>query len=78
MTIGVLDTYLFVLLDELGASKSMMGLTVTVGSSFGIPMLFISTKIINKLGHVNTMALGFSVLVIRLLGNYTYFYSLFI
>ena len=66
---GFIETFLFWLLEDLGADKSLMGFTVTVGSSVGIPLLMISTFIITKLGHVNTIVLGFAIYVIRLMGT---------
>ena len=38
---GYIESYLFWFLEEMGGSKSLMGLTVTVSSLFGIPALFI-------------------------------------
>ncbi|XP_076055133.1 uncharacterized protein LOC143033512 [Oratosquilla oratoria] len=68
MCFGILETFLFWLLQDLGASKKLMGLTVTVGQIAGIPILAISSWIISKLGHVNTINFGFVILIIRLLG----------
>ncbi|KAL7638052.1 UNVERIFIED_CONTAM: hypothetical protein RMT77_011677 [Armadillidium vulgare] len=65
---GVIDTFLFWILENMGASKSLMGLTITVGCSFGIPMMLFAVPIINKIGHVNTLILGMLFIVIRLVG----------
>ncbi|XP_042874834.1 major facilitator superfamily domain-containing protein 6-like isoform X2 [Penaeus japonicus] len=65
---GVLDTFLFWLLQDMGAKKSLMGITVSVGTAAGIPVLLVSGQIIQKLGHVNTIILGFAFYVIRMLG----------
>ncbi|KAL7638054.1 UNVERIFIED_CONTAM: hypothetical protein RMT77_011679 [Armadillidium vulgare] len=68
---GYIETFLFWLLEDLGADRRLMGLTLTVGCIFGIPLLMISTYILKKIGHVNTIAIGFCVYVVRLLG-YTF------
>lgn len=65
---GVLDTFLFWLLQDMGAKKSLMGITVSVGTAAGIPILLVSGQMIQKLGHVNTIILGFAFYVIRMLG----------
>ncbi|KAB7505011.1 Major facilitator superfamily domain-containing protein 6 [Armadillidium nasatum] len=71
---GYIETFLFWLLEDLGADKRLMGLTLTVGCLFGIPVLMISTFINRKIGHVNTIVIGFCVYVVRLLG-YTFIKS---
>ncbi|XP_076033193.1 uncharacterized protein LOC143020620 isoform X2 [Oratosquilla oratoria] len=65
---GLLDTFLFWFLQDIGANKKLMGLTVTVGYLAGIPMLMVSDTIIKRLGHVNTIVLGLLVYVVRLVG----------
>ncbi|XP_076033185.1 major facilitator superfamily domain-containing protein 6-like protein A isoform X2 [Oratosquilla oratoria] len=68
MCSGILESFLFWFLDDLGASKSLMGLTVTVGLLAGIPILAISGWIVDRHGHVVTIIFGFFVLCIRLVG----------
>ncbi|XP_076033205.1 uncharacterized protein LOC143020621 isoform X2 [Oratosquilla oratoria] len=65
---GLLDTFLFWFLQDLGANKKLMGLTVTVGYLAGIPMLMLSDTIIKRLGHVKTIVLGLLVYVVRMIG----------
>lgn len=65
---GLLDTFLFWLLQDMGAKKYLMGITVTVGSLAGIPTLIASEFFFKKLGHANTIILGFAFYVIRMLG----------
>lgn len=67
---GVLDTFLFWFLQDLGAKKYLMGITVTVGSVAGIPILVSSGFIFRKLGLSNTIILGFAFYVIRMLGEW--------
>ncbi|RXG67817.1 Major facilitator superfamily domain-containing protein 6-B [Armadillidium vulgare] len=45
-----------------------MGISVTVGSIAGIPLLWITSFFINKLGYVNTLVLCCLIYVIRLFG----------
>lgn len=65
---GVLDTFLFWLLQDLGAKKYLMGITVTVGGVAGIPILVASGYIFKKLGLANTIIAGFAFYVIRMMG----------
>nr|CAH7750551.1 unnamed protein product [Callosobruchus chinensis] len=65
---GFIESFLFWLLDDLGASKSLMGLTVTVGGLVGIPLLVLSGPIVKKLGHSNVIFIGFIFYAIRLMG----------
>ena len=67
---GVLDTFLFWLLQDLGAKKFLMGITVTVGYIAGIPVLIASGFIFKKFGFPNTIVFGFAVYVIRWLGEW--------
>ncbi|XP_076033207.1 major facilitator superfamily domain-containing protein 6-like [Oratosquilla oratoria] len=68
MCFGFLDTFLFWFLEDLGANKMLMGVTVTVGALAGIPLLMASATIITTLGHVNTIIMGFAFYVLRMLG----------
>lgn len=65
---GFIESFLFWLIDDLGGSKSLMGLTVTIGGSIGIPLLVLSGPIIKKLGHANVIFIGFVFYAIRLMG----------
>lgn len=65
---GLLDTFLFWLLQDLGATKFLMGITVTVGNLAGIPVLIASGYIFKKLGLVNTIVFGMIVYFVRMIG----------
>ncbi|CAB3365702.1 Hypothetical predicted protein [Cloeon dipterum] len=67
-TWGFLESFLFWLLQDLGASRSLMGLTITVGGLAGLPLLVLSGPIIAKVGHANVIGLGFVFYAIRLIG----------
>ncbi|XP_072940582.1 uncharacterized protein [Epargyreus clarus] len=65
---GYIESFLFWLLQDLGASRSLMGITITVGGIAGLPLLVLSGPIINRLGHANVLFIGFVFYAIRLLG----------
>ncbi|CAB3240850.1 unnamed protein product [Arctia plantaginis] len=65
---GYIESFLFWLLQDLGASRSLMGITITVGGIAGLPLLVLSGPIIRRLGHANVLFIGFVFYAIRLLG----------
>ncbi|XP_014252834.1 uncharacterized protein LOC106668510 [Cimex lectularius] len=65
---GYIESFLFWLLQDLGASRSLMGITITVGGIAGLPLLVMSGPIIDKIGHANVLFIGFIFYAIRLLG----------
>ena len=66
---GYIESYLFWFLEEIGGTKSLMGLTVTVACLAGVPILLLSDKIFRKIGQPNVQVIGFIVYTIRLLGR---------
>ncbi|XP_058802857.1 uncharacterized protein LOC131670894 isoform X2 [Phymastichus coffea] len=66
---GYIESFLFWFLEDLGASRSLMGMTVTVGGIAGVPLLILSGPIIDKIGHANVIFAGFVCYAIRLLGG---------
>ncbi|XP_034242969.1 major facilitator superfamily domain-containing protein 6-B-like [Thrips palmi] len=65
---GYIENFLFWLLQDLGGSRSLMGITVTVGGIAGIPLLVLSGPIIERVGHANVLFVGFVFYAIRLFG----------
>ncbi|KAF5275349.1 hypothetical protein FQR65_LT04177 [Abscondita terminalis] len=65
---GYIESFLFWLIQDLGGSKSLMGITITVGGIAGIPLLVLSGPIIKRIGHANVIFIGFLFYSIRLLG----------
>ncbi|XP_053619489.1 uncharacterized protein LOC128680397 [Plodia interpunctella] len=65
---GFIESWLFWLLQDMGASRWLMGITITVGGIAGLPLLVLSGPIIRKLGHANVLFIGFVFYAIRLLG----------
>ena len=46
---GFVETFLFMYLkDDMGASMSLLGLTITVGAVASIPFLFVADWIVDK------------------------------
>ncbi|XP_047510240.1 uncharacterized protein LOC125053078 [Pieris napi] len=71
---GYLESFLFWFLQDLGASQSLMGITITVGGIAGLPLLVLSGPIIKKIGHSNVIFIGFIFYAIRLFG-YSFIYN---
>lgn len=69
---GFLEAFLFWFLGDLGASRSLMGLTVTVGAAAAIPLLIVMTPIVRKFGHICVIAMGFLGYAIRFAGAVVY------
>ncbi|XP_011146297.1 uncharacterized protein LOC105187278 [Harpegnathos saltator] len=65
---GYIESFLFWLIQDLGGSRSLMGITITVGGVAGIPLLALSGPIISKIGHANVLFIGFVFYAIRLCG----------
>ncbi|XP_014475559.1 PREDICTED: uncharacterized protein LOC106744924 [Dinoponera quadriceps] len=65
---GYIESFLFWLIQDLGGSRSLMGITITVGGIAGIPLLALSGPIISKIGHANVLFIGFVFYAVRLCG----------
>ncbi|XP_045105276.1 major facilitator superfamily domain-containing protein 6-A-like isoform X2 [Portunus trituberculatus] len=68
LIMSVVETFIFWLLEDIGASSFLMSITVAVGSLAGIPVLIASNFFFTRLGYVNTIVLGFAFFVVRLVG----------
>ena len=55
-------------LDDLGASKFMMGWTVAVGMLTSLPFLIFSGPITDMVGHINVIVIGMMAYFCRLVG----------
>ena len=66
---GYIESYLFWFLEDMGGTKSLMGLTLTLSAVSGIPVLIMSDKIFRKIGHPNVQIIGFLFYVVRLIGE---------
>lgn len=65
---GVLTGFLFIFMEEVGASKFTMGLTLVVSCVCEIPCLMFSRKIIDTFGHESLFGFGLFAYACRLLG----------
>lgn len=72
---GYIESFLFWLLQDLGASRSLMGITITIGGIAGLPLLVMSGPIIDRIGHANVLFIGFIFYAIRLLGKFLKLFS---
>jgi len=68
---GYIESYLFWFLEDMGGTKSLMGLTLTLSAVSGVPVLIMSDKIFRTIGHPNVQIIGFLFYLIRLIG-YSY------
>eukprot|EP00899_Mesostigma_viride_P027928 jgi/Mesvir1/831/Mv17412-RA.1 len=62
---GTIENYLFLYLEEMGGSKLLMGLTLTVTCAAEIPAMFFSGRLIDKLGVDGVWFLVLICFVIR-------------
>lgn len=65
---GYIEGFLFWHLDDLGASKFLMGWTVAIGMVTSLPFLIFSGPITDLLGHINVIVLGMVGYFIRMIG----------
>lgn len=64
--VGVIDGYLFLYLEELGAHETLMGATLTFTCISEVPILFFSSAILTKLGTDGTLHLVVACFLLRL------------
>ncbi|CAL4122727.1 unnamed protein product [Meganyctiphanes norvegica] len=65
---GFLEAFLFWFLGDLGASRSLMGLTITTGAAVAVPFVIFSSYITERLGYANVIGLSFLMYSIRFAG----------
>ncbi|KAK9828635.1 hypothetical protein WJX72_001232 [[Myrmecia] bisecta] len=64
---GTIGGYLFLFLDELGATETLMGVAISVACLTEVPMFFFAGKIIDKLGVKNVLNIAVGAYVLRLM-----------
>jgi len=64
---GVLNNFLFLYLDQLGASRSLMGISLLVATLSEIPIFFFGERLLNRLGARGLILLSLSATVLRML-----------
>ncbi|XP_041457236.1 major facilitator superfamily domain-containing protein 6-like [Lytechinus variegatus] len=68
MGFGVIGTFLFLYLQELEASHTLMGLTLTITCIAEIPFLFLSNRVIRFTGHIGALCFSLFCYTVRFLG----------
>ncbi|KXJ81826.1 hypothetical protein RP20_CCG017872 [Aedes albopictus] len=65
---GFIESYLFVIMKEMGSPNYLLGLTYTVGTVASIPMMYLTGPITRRVGHVNLLVVAFFAHATRILG----------
>jgi PPP family 3-phenylpropionic acid transporter len=65
--LAVVDNFLFLHLRSIGASESLMGITLTVGTASEVILFMSSDRILSSLGTRKLMTLAIAALVVQLL-----------
>ncbi|MCD6286540.1 MAG: MFS transporter [Anaerolineae bacterium] len=61
-------TYLYIRMEELGATKTLMGFALTMGTIGELPFLFLSTKLLKRFGARGTLISSLTAMSIMLVG----------
>ncbi|XP_053695401.1 uncharacterized protein LOC128742926 [Sabethes cyaneus] len=65
---GFIESYMFVIMKEMGSPNYLLGLTYTVGTVTSVPMMYLTNPITRKVGHVNLLVIAFFAHATRILG----------
>lgn len=65
--IASVNSYQFVYMTEIGASKSLMGLSLTLSTLSEIPAMFYGNRLLKRFGAQGLLILGTAAIAIRLL-----------
>nr|XP_045600592.1 major facilitator superfamily domain-containing protein 6-like [Procambarus clarkii] len=65
---GFIESFLFVFLKELGAPTYLLGLTITVGSLGGAPLLLVLDRVIDRMGRPIVFIFSFFTYAVRHFG----------
>ncbi|XP_043209615.1 major facilitator superfamily domain-containing protein 6-like isoform X2 [Amphibalanus amphitrite] len=68
MAVGHIETFSYVFLSQLGASGTLIGTTITVGSAVELVMLSVSGLCMSAVGQVGLIVLGMVIYAVRLIG----------
>jgi hypothetical protein len=66
---GGMETFLYWYLEDLGASRLLLGLTVAVGAVPAIPVFFAIRPILRICGHANLLIVALTLYSARLAGE---------
>ena len=64
--------FAFLFVEELGGTRSVMGLGVMSRCVLAVPFFILSDTIYRKIGHRNVLVFSFAVNFIRLIGMMTF------
>ena len=70
MAVGHIETFSYVFLSQLGASGTLIGTTITVGSAVELVMLSVSGLCMATIGHVTLIVSGMALYAVRLIGRW--------
>ena len=65
---GCMETFLFWHLEDLGATKLLMGLSLAVGTVAGVPLTIFSSQILGLFGHEMVAFVSLALYSVRMLG----------
>ena len=65
MSLGIMLNYLFILLEDMGASRAIMGLTLTFATISEIPIFLTSAKLLKRWDAQFLLAVAMTAMVIR-------------
>lgn len=68
MGLAIVDVYLFLRLDEIGASKGLMGFTLTLGTASEIVIFFFTDRLLKRLGTSRLLKIAVGALSLQLIG----------
>lgn len=63
---GVLNNFLFLYLDQLGASRSLMGISLLVATLSEVPIFFFGERLLKRLGARGLILLSLAATVLRM------------
>ena len=64
---AVIHNYLFLYMDDIGANKTLMGLSLAFATLSEVPILFFSGRLLTRFGTTMVMVCAMTLLAIRLL-----------
>jgi PPP family 3-phenylpropionic acid transporter len=68
MGLAVVDIFLFLRLDEIGASRALMGFTLTLGTASEILIFFYADKLLKRIGTSRLLTIAILSLALQLVG----------
>ncbi len=66
LAMGVIQSYLFLFLEELGASRSLMAYTMTITTISEIPFWFVSSALLRRFGTSKMIAFALAITAVRM------------